>query len=76
MGEDNLLRENNDLLNKMYAALFGIDGNNGFVGTTKQRLDSHTGRIGVIEKWMWMLTGGGMVVAFLVAHHLIANVGK
>lgn len=80
MGEP---RDDSDTLNRidkavgeMRVALFGLDGQNGFVGTTKLRLDAHTKRVGILEKWMWSLTGAGGVIGYLVAHHMITNLGR
>lgn len=70
------LRNIDKAVGELRVALFGLDGNNGFVGATKLRLDAHTRRVSVIEKWMWSLTGAGAIIAFLVAHHMIVNVGK
>lgn len=70
-GLEELLRDTNETVTKIHTALFGINGDNGFVGSTKLRLDAHANRVNVIEKWMYTLTGGGIVIAFLVAHHLL-----
>lgn len=70
------LRSIDKAVGEMRVALFGLDGNNGFVGATKLRLDAHTKRVSVIEKWMWTVTGAVGVISFLVAHHMITNVGK
>jgi hypothetical protein len=56
----------------MHASLFGVDGNNGFVRNTNDRLNVHSSRISELQKWMWALGGGGSVIAFLLAHHLLA----
>jgi len=61
---------------EMRVSLFGMDGTNGFVGTTKLRLDAHTKRVGIIEKWMWSLTGAGAVLASLIGRQFFAHLWK
>ena len=71
--DSELLRTIATTVERMDAKLF--DEQTGFVPTTNDRLKNHTGRISRLEKWAWMLTGGGLVVAYIIGHHLV-TIGK
>ena len=38
-----------------------------------EKFDKVSGRIGVIERWRWMIFGGAIVVGYILAHVKIEN---
>ena len=72
--DSKLLREISETVNRMDTKLF--DDQTGFVITTQRSISSQHGRISRLEKWAWTLTGGGLVVMYLIGHHLWSLSGK
>ena len=74
--DSQLLHDISDNVNQMRTELFGLRGDNGFVGETKARLISDSDRIRAIERWMYMVMGAIAVIGFIIAHHLLVMPGK
>jgi hypothetical protein len=75
--DSQLLRDIDTNVQQMRTELFGIRGDNGFVGETKDRLNAYSARIRSIEKWMYMVMGAIAIIGFFIAQHLlIAPAGK
>lgn len=74
--DSQLLRDIDSNVNQMRTELFGIRGDNGFVGETKARLNAYSNRIRSIERWMYMVMGAIVIIGFFIAQHLLAVPGK
>lgn len=71
--DSEILRQINERSSRMEARLFGATENDeGFVQVTTSKLVDYGKRIGSLELWRSLLIGGGAVLTYLVAQHLLS----
>lgn len=72
--DSEVLRSIEKNVNEQRAMLFGVNGTPGFVSVATVRLNDHAKSIDFLKKFAWTLAGGGAVLAFMFAHHMLAAV--
>lgn len=70
--DSQLLRSIDTKVTQISTALFGLPGDDGFIQTTKDHIQSHSDRIRKIERWMYTVIGAVVVLAFLIGHNMIS----
>lgn len=68
--DSDLLRRIDKNVGEMHVQLFHPQ--TGFIPETKTLLANHNTRVGRLEKFAWLTIGGGIVIIWIIAHHLLS----